>query len=104
MFKNKRHPSARDFVKGGEVTGREVSRRSSTTTYRRANPDNPKMAEFIPNFVYDFSEQMPVVPNGITTGLSSAKVKGERCMNSSKGPAHALSVAVGSGTDDKGVF
>ena len=101
--KNPRTPTADGFVRGGEVKGREAVRRSSTTTYRRADPDNPRMANVIPNFVYDFTDQRKEQPVGLVTGLSRTSDKASRSMNADGRPAHVLpKISVGSGTDDKG--
>ena len=102
MKKNPRTPSGHQFVYGGEVKERTAVRRSTQTTYRRAQPDNPKMANVIPNFVYDFSEQRKTVPAGLVSGLG-AEHHTLRSTNMNGKPAICLpDITVGSGSDDKG--
>ena len=102
--KNPRTPTPEHFVRGGEVKGREAVRRSTQTTWRRANPDNPQMANVIPNFVYDFTELRKSQPH-LVKGLdgNSKETYNLRAMNLNGKPAICLpNISVGSGQDDKG--
>jgi hypothetical protein len=101
--KNPRTPTPDEFVRGGQVKGREAIRRSTQTTWRRANPDNPRMANVIPNFVYDFTEQRKEVPSNLVRGLDGNSHPVLRSTNMDSKPAMCLpNISVGSGQDDKG--
>lgn len=96
-----------EFVRGGEVQGREAVRRSATISWRRANPVNMTLAEAVPNFVYDYTTQQAHQPH-IVKGLSSKGNSILRSTNLSGGMSLPHSgmrkVRVGSGSDDKGKF
>ena len=99
---NPRHPNADGLVRGGEQQGREVRSNSPLTTFRRVNPDNPEMANKIPNMAWDFTKQRQIVPNPLIASLH--KTGGMyRTMNLDGKPAVALpGITVGAGEDDKG--
>jgi hypothetical protein len=99
---NPRNPGADYFVRGGEQRNREVRNQSAITTYRRVDPDNPKLANCVPFMAKDFTEQLNVVPVGVANG---ANHKGETTMNAGGKPAMTLpNIQVGAGQDDKGKF
>ena len=103
---NPRHPSPNYFVSGGEQKNRESLRKSAVTTYRRVDPDNVEMANCVPNFARDFTEQMKIVPVGKGRALvRSAGAKDNlRTMNEGGKPFATPGITVGAGEDDKGIF
>ena len=106
---NPRSPSASDFVRGGEQKNREVRLNSPITLFRRADPDNPKLANFAPNFVFDYTEQKKEVPVGIHDGQGTRGPgsQGRTTMNENGKPCvfgGLMNAVVGAGQDDKGNY
>lgn len=98
--------SAKEFVKGGEVKGREQRFQSGNAVYRRADPDNPWTANHQINMVTDYAKLKSVFPApGFVRGLGNPGSNGTyRATNESGKSAAALpNITVGSGDDDKGV-
>ena len=104
MGKTYGNENAESFVRGGEVKGREAVRRSTQTTWRRANPPNMTLAECVPNFVFDYAKQKALQPH-IVKGLKGSEEHPLRCANlDGKSATYVGKIVVGSGSDDKGKF
>jgi hypothetical protein len=96
--------SPSQYVRGGEVKGREQRFQSGNAVFRRADPDNMATADKQINMAVDYEDNMKIVPDGFVRSLGHSGPRNYRGMNVTGKSIALKGITVGSGTDDKGVI